>query len=49
MRDDDLNCYAHCGFPGDCATCTDDVQNCGIGLDISLNLHPGSPCYPPMD
>jgi hypothetical protein len=47
--EDDMSCYARCGFPGVCNTCIDRINDCGIGIDIQLDLHPGTPCYPPID
>jgi hypothetical protein len=38
--DNDLDCYAACGFTSECDTCLMQVQECGI--------HPGTPCFPPM-
>lgn len=47
--ENDMNCYAACGFTGDCDMCLMQVQQCGMGLDRQLTLHPGSPCFPPLE
>lgn len=45
----DMNCYAACGFTVDCDMSLMQVQECGLGIDRKLMVHPGSPCFPPME